>query len=162
MRNHYLLRGLLVAGLVALLDQLSKKVILMLVAQQAIPQSVTSFFNLVLVWNRGVSFGLLQGSDARHALIAFTFIMLVILLVWLSRVSQQSMSLALGLIAGGAFGNVLDRLIYGAVVDFLDVHVMGYHWPSFNVADACISSGVALLLWNSWCEGRATSLSASD
>ncbi|WP_339325388.1 signal peptidase II [Pararhodospirillum photometricum] len=70
----------------------------------------------------------------------------VFLLVWLRRAETSLQVFALGLVIGGALGNVIDRVLYGAVVDFLDVHGFGYHWPAFNLADAAISTGAALLI----------------
>lgn len=154
MRNRPLLLGLLIAGIVALLDQLSKKALLELVLSLGWPIKITPFFNLVMVWNRGVSFGMLRDADARHLLIGFTLLVIACLLVWLSRSGGRLLPWALGLVIGGAYGNVIDRVIYGAVADFFDVHAFGYHWPAFNVADAAICIGVALLIWQSWQEER--------
>lgn len=154
MRNRPLLLGLLVAGLTALIDQLSKKALLGLVLDKGWPITVTPFFNLVMVWNRGVSFGMLRDADARHVLIGFTTLVIACLLVWLNRAGGRLLPYALGLVIGGAYGNLLDRVIYGAVADFFDFHALGHHWPAFNVADAAICIGVALLVWQSWCEER--------
>ncbi len=112
---------------------------------------ITPFFNLVLVWNPGVSFGLFAtGSDAsRWLLIGITSAVSVGLFVWLLRAQTHWLRSAIVLVIGGAVGNIIDRFIYGAVVDFLDFHVMGYHWPVFNLADSCICVGVAMLLWDS-------------
>jgi signal peptidase II len=152
MRNPPLLWGLLVAMLVALADQMSKKALLGLMASATGPLTLTPFFNLVMVWNRGVSFGMFREADARLGLIVFTALVIIGLLFWLARARGKLLPLALGLVMGGAFGNLLDRIIYGAVADFFDVHAFGYHWPAFNVADAAICTGVALLLWQSWRE----------
>ena len=154
MHSRTLLAGLLIAGLTALADQLSKKLLLAVVLEQGWPITVTPFFNFVMVWNRGVSFGMLRDADARYALIGFSLLVIGGLLVWLGRARGKLLPLALGLVIGGAFGNVLDRVIYGAVADFFDAHAFGYHWPAFNVADAAICVGVALLVWHSWREDR--------
>lgn len=109
---------------------------------------VTPFFNLVMGWNRGVSFGLFNHDGAANAWV-FTGLALVIaavLLAWLRKAEKPIIGLAIGLIVGGALGNALDRLRFGAVADFLDFHVWGYHWPAFNVADSGITVGAALLL----------------
>jgi signal peptidase II len=137
--------GLGTAGAVIILDQLSKWAILVLL-EQAI--AVTPFLNLVVVWNRGVSFGMFDSASA-HApwlLSGLAGAVVVALVFWLRRVDHPLPGIALGLIIGGALGNVLDRVRYGAVVDFLDVHALGYHWPAFNVADSAICVGAALLL----------------
>ena len=109
---------------------------------------VTPFFNLVTVWNFGVSFGMFnRGSDEAawvFALIAAAIT--AVLVVWLRRAPNLLVTVALGSVIGGAVGNVIDRLRFGAVFDFLDVHAAGWHWPAFNVADAAIAVGVGLLL----------------
>ena len=109
---------------------------------------VTDFFNLVMVRNPGVSFGMLQVDQDHMRLIlsAFAVIVSIGFLVWLWREPRPSIAFPLGLIAGGALGNVCDRLRFGAVADFLDFHVAGYHWPAFNLADSAITIGVVLLL----------------
>jgi signal peptidase II len=137
--------GLVVAGLVILLDQLSKLVILMLLDHAV---AVTPFLNLVVVWNRGVSFGMFASAAALMPwlLSGLALAVVVALGFWLRRVAHPLTGVALGLIIGGALGNVIDRVRFGAVVDFLDFHALGYHWPAFNVADSAICVGAALLL----------------
>ena len=110
---------------------------------QVIP--VTGFFNLVLGFNTGVSFGLF-GEAPAWLLMAFILPMVAGLLVWMTRTDSRLTAIALGLVVGGALGNLLDRLRHGAVTDFLDFYVGAYHWPAFNFADVAIVSGVALLL----------------
>ena len=113
---------------------------------------VTSFFNLVAVWNSGVSFGLLANhSEAMpYILTGFAIVVSLGLTVWLLRVQSRLLEVGLGLVIGGAFGNVIDRLRFQAVVDFIDLHAAGYHWPAFNVADAAVTIGVSLLLLDSF------------
>jgi signal peptidase II len=137
--------GLVVAGLVVVLDQLTKWAVLSWLDQ---PVALTPFFNLVLVWNRGVSFGMFDsdGALAPWLLSGLALAVTVALLVWLRRVEHPLTAVGLGLIIGGAVGNVVDRVRFGAVVDFLDVHAAGWHWPAFNVADSAICVGAALLL----------------
>jgi len=126
---------------------------------------VTSFFDLVLAWNRGVSFSIMR-SDSPAAAWIFSGVALAIvagLIVWLKRMDRPWPAVAVGLIVGGAMGNVLDRVRFGAVVDFLYVHGDAYpgvcsvldgiglgwlncRWPAFNVADSAIFVGVAMLL----------------
>jgi signal peptidase II len=130
------------------LDQATKWWILESVMQPPRVMPVTPFFNLVMVWNRGVSFGMFNQDSAYNAWI-FTALALAIsavLVVWMWRADNRLIGVAIGLIVGGALGNAVDRLRFGAVADFLDFHVMGYHWPAFNVADAGISIGAVLLL----------------
>lgn len=146
--------GLGAALLVALADQLSKYLVLgFFAARPALGRSVhgTDFFNLVLTWNRGMSFGLFNDGAALNTLV-FSMIAAVIviaLLVWLWRVRVPLLALAIGLVIGGAIGNVVDRLWRGAVVDFLDFHIAGWHWPAFNLADSAICIGVGLMVIDS-------------
>lgn len=140
--------GLLLAGLVIVVDQLSKWWILdsVMAPPRIIP--LTSFFNLVLVHNRGVSFGMFSSAPQwlPWALSLFAVLISAALLIWLWRTGDRLLASALGLVIGGALGNVIDRIRFGAVVDFLDFHVAAHHWPAFNVADSAITIGVGLLL----------------
>jgi signal peptidase II len=140
--------GLSLAAMVIVLDQLVKWLMLDGLDLAARSIVVTPFFNLVLVWNRGVSFGLLDSGAAMAPWIlsAVALAVVVGLLVWLRRAESWWTMLGLGLVIGGAIGNVIDRVRFGAVVDFLDFHVAGYHWPAFNVADAAICVGAVVLL----------------
>jgi signal peptidase II len=109
---------------------------------------VTGFFNMVLAWNFGVSFSLFysQHDLMPYLLSGLAAAICVALLIWLRQANRLFTGLAIGLVLGGAIGNVVDRLRLGAVADFLDFHVAGWHWPAFNVADCCIVVGVGLLL----------------
>ena len=112
--------------------------------------AVTSFFNLVLVMNPGASFSFLAdaGGWQRWFFIVLALTVSVWLLVLLRQHARERlMPTALALVLGGALGNVIDRVRFGAVVDFLDFHVAGWHWPAFNVADSAITVGVILLIW---------------
>lgn len=143
--------ALVIAAVVLVLDQISKVWLLGVMEANAYrPIEVTGFFNLVMVWNEGVSFGMLDiGSDMmRWVLMIFALAVAVALLVWARRAGGPVLTVGIGLIAGGAVGNALDRLFYGAVADFFDVHVSGYHWPAFNIADSAITIGVVLLLYD--------------
>lgn len=109
---------------------------------------VTPFFNLRLGFNTGVSFGFLGDvfNNQQWPLIAITIAIAVALTVWALRVNRLLEALAIALIAGGAFGNIIDRIRQGAVTDFLDFHAMGWHWPAFNFADVFIFVGAASLI----------------
>jgi signal peptidase II len=140
--------GLPIALLALTADQVSKWLILnhVMAPPQVIP--VTGFFNLVLGRNTGVSFGLF-GDAPPWALMALTLAIVAGLLFWMQRADHRLTALSLGLIAGGALGNLVDRLRHGAVTDFLDFYFATFHWPAFNLADVAIVSGVGLLLLES-------------
>jgi signal peptidase II len=140
--------ALAAAAAVALLDQLSKWWIVERVMDPPRALEVTGFFNLMLIYNRGISFGLL---DSEAALVPWVLSGLAVaivigLVVWLRHIEGRWPGVAVGLIVGGAVGNVIDRLRLGAVIDFLDLHWAGFHWPAFNLADSAITLGVVLLL----------------
>ena len=142
--------GLAAALLVVVLDQASKAWILGFFSERSgEPVAVlTSFFNLVLTGNRGMSFGLFNTNAALNTAV-FTVLAAVIVIalaVWLRRAHNPVIRVALGMIIGGAIGNVIDRLMRGAVVDFLDFHIGTWHWYAFNIADAAICLGVIALL----------------
>jgi signal peptidase II len=147
--------GLGLATLVALADQASKHWILGLRDDGRLPLEVMPVFNLVFTWNRGITFGLFnvrgeQGLDiGRWLLVALTLVILIGLLVWLARARDRLIVTALGLVVGGAVGNLVDRARFGAVADFLDFHWGEWHWYVFNIADSAIVCGVGLLLLDS-------------
>ncbi len=105
------------------------------------------FANLVMVWNRGVSFGLFAGTGGQnpYILVSVAAVITTGLLWWLSRTRDRFLQTALVLVIAGAIANVHDRLRFGAVADFMDLHVAGYHWPAFNVADSAIVIGAVML-----------------
>lgn len=105
-----------------------------------------SFLNVVMVWNRGVSFGMLDEGVAPLALVGLAVLITAIFSIWLSRTTRRLEALACGLVIGGALGNIIDRIRFGAVADFVDVHVAGWHWPAFNLADSCITLGIVVVL----------------
>ena len=145
-----LARGLAVAIVVAILDQLSKAAVLAHFAGRPLGdrETITSFFSLALTFNRGISFGLFSGGAGLNALVfsIAAAAIIALLIFWLSRATSPFLAVAIGLIIGGAVGNVIDRLRLGAVVDFLDFHVGSLHWPAFNLADSAICIGVAAML----------------
>lgn len=142
--------ALSIALAVLVLDQVTKLLALDGLGTGTVIE-VTSFFNLVLVWNSGVSFGLFQGwgEAGRWLLAGFSGLVAIGLLVWIWREPRLPMRLALALVLSGAVGNLIDRVRFGAVVDFLDFHLAGHHWPAFNVADSAIVAGAVLLLVDS-------------
>ena len=142
-------------------DQLSKAWILGpfdLPARGAV--DVLPILRLTMVWNRGVSFGLLNGHGdvGRWALVAFETAVAIALAVWARRNERPILALALGLVMGGALGNVIDRARFGAVADFIDVTALHFPWV-FNLADSAINVGVALLLWDALTTAKPTATS---
>ena len=138
------------AALLAILaDQASKLWLLHIfdiAARQ--PVALAPWLDLILAWNRGISYSLLtaETDTGRWLLIAGTLAATALLAVWLARARTRLTGLALGLLIGGALGNVVDRVLYGAVVDFVYFHVGSFRWYVFNGADSAIVIGVALLL----------------
>jgi signal peptidase II len=145
-------RGVGTALMVVVADQLSKHVLLQHFGETACVdrhERVTAFFDLVLTCNRGMSFGLFntgQGLSVPLFSIAAAVIV-AILLFWLTRVGSDILASAIGLIVGGAVGNVIDRLQFGGVVDFLYFHLGAWYWPAFNLADSAICLGVFVMLF---------------
>lgn len=138
--------GLLVALLVVALDQWSKwKIVTSWITPEAPVIEIFPFFHLVMVWNHGISFGMFAAFRQPMMLTGLSLLIVGMLLIWLHKAGSNLMACALGFVIGGAVGNMWDRIHYGAVVDFLDFNLAGYHWPAFNVADSAIFIGVVLL-----------------
>jgi signal peptidase II len=143
-----------VAVAAAVLDQASKLWLIFVtdLASRA-PIALTPFLDLVLTWNTGISYGLFpqEGPLGQWALLALKVIAAVLLWIWLARASSRLTAVALGLIIGGAIGNAIDRLAYGAVADFVLFHIttanFNFRWYVFNIADVAIVIGVALLIY---------------
>jgi len=142
--------GLIVATLVVAIDQIFKINMVDYMAAYPYGIEVTSFFRLVMVWNSGVSFGMFSGGEAtRWALVGLSSVISIVLLIWLFRASHRFLGAGLGLILGGAIGNVIDRIHFGRVADFFDFDLYFMRWPAFNIADIAIVCGVAILLVDS-------------
>jgi signal peptidase II len=109
---------------------------------------LTSFFNLTMVWNEGVSFGLFQNGNP-WPLIIIALTISAVFTGWLVKTETWRDAIPLAMVIGGALGNVIDRLHFGAVADFFDFHLMGWHYPAFNIADSLISVGIVILIVNS-------------
>lgn len=148
--------GVGVAVAVAAADQASKWAVVGWLEALGRHVPVTGFFDVVLVHNRGASFGLFQTDSpwGPWLLSAFTVAVIAGLLVWMARADEPALTLALGLIVGGALGNVIDRIALGHVIDFLDFHIGAYHWPAFNLADSAITVGAAIVLYGALIGGR--------
>lgn len=142
--------ALLLIVVIAVLDQITKQIMIGLVFEPPRVIEVTSFFNLVPVRNTGVSFGLFGTNTelARWALVGVAVVIMIALLIWLIRAGSKYITVALVLVIGGAVSNVIDRALSGAVIDFLDFHAFGVHWPAFNFADSVIVLGTAMLLYD--------------
>jgi len=146
--------GSLIAILIAFCDLFTKKLAFRILEQKGALNDefyikVTGFFNIVKVWNNGVSFGMF--NQAKHSQIIFSVIVatiILILLVWLYKNTKPHLTAALAFIIGGALGNLSDRIHNGAVADFLDFHAFGYHWPAFNLADSFVLIGVVILVFD--------------
>ncbi|NNE82893.1 MAG: signal peptidase II [Alphaproteobacteria bacterium] len=135
---------------ITVLDQITKQIMIGLVFEPPRVIEVTSFFRLVPVRNTGISFGLF-GADsdtARWVLVALAVVIMIALVIWLVRAGSAYITVALVMVIGGAASNVIDRALSGAVIDFLDFHVAGVHWPAFNLADSLIVLGTAMLLYD--------------
>lgn len=153
------LSWLWLAALALVLDQLSKWAVMAQLAPYQDVIVVTGFFNLVHVHNTGAAFSLFadQPGWQRVFFIAVALIASGVILHLLRKARAQAMySAALALILGGALGNVVDRLLYGHVIDFIDWHAGGWHWPAFNIADTAIFLGAALLIFDSFKREQST------
>lgn len=146
-----MLIGLNIALLVVLLDQLSKYYMLNEVLGLQNIIVIAPFFSLVRAWNTGVSFSMFNnyGNVGALALSAVALMIVGFLLIWLKSEKNKIARVALGMIIGGAIGNVIDRVRLGAVFDFLDFHVGDSHWPAFNLADSFICVGAMILILQS-------------
>ena len=153
--------GWMVAAAALAADQASKNLLLYGFDFRALGPAahidVTGFLDLVMVWNRGVSYGLFQadGFTGTLLLTAFSLIAVIALSWWLNQADRQFLALGLGLVIGGALGNLIDRVLYGAVADFFHFHAFGRDWYVFNVADAAITVGVVALLWDGFVRPEA-------
>lgn len=143
-----LLRGLTLATLVVMVDQTTKLWALGTVFDPPRRIEVLPVLNITPVWNRGVSFGLLASDSpwAPWLLSGFALAVVVVMVVWLARARGPALIYGLGMVIGGAIGNVIDRVRLGAVIDFIDAYWGDLHWPAFNMADVAITLGVGLLL----------------
>jgi signal peptidase II len=148
--------GLVAATVAAVVDQAAKLWLLYgFGLKEGDRVQVTPFFDLVLAWNKGISYGLFQQTEplGQWALLALKVIAVALLLIWLVRTRSRLSGLALGLIVGGAVGNAIDRAVHGAVMDFVLFHITAatwtFNWYIFNLADAAIVAGVIGLVYES-------------
>ena len=146
--------GLLIAILVFATDQLTKFWILRVInLDEREPIQITPFLDLAMAWNKGVSYGLLT-THMQWLLVALSLAIAVMLIFWLRKSTKPLAAASYGLLIGGALGNALDRMLHGAVADFVLFHWGTWDWYIFNVADIAIVAGVALLLYDAVFAGR--------
>lgn len=140
--------GAYLAVLVTMLDQMSKNWFLNATRDTAPFMEINAFLNFRLSWNKGVTFGFLNdfGLWMPYILIFVAVAIVAFLFNWLRHSQTLYAALGLGFVMGGAVGNIIDRLRFGSVVDFIDFHYDGFHWYTFNLADSAIMLGVGLLL----------------
>lgn len=132
------------------LDQASKYWIVNHIMAPPRVIEIAPFLNIVMAWNPGVSFGMFgQAGLSPWAFFVVAMAFSVALALWMWRANDKWLRLALALMIGGAIGNAIDRVRWGAVADFIDVHAFGWHWPAFNVADSAITIGAILLVLDS-------------
>jgi signal peptidase II len=151
---------MLFVSTILVLDQVTKTLALQALALHESVPIIDSFFHLTLVYNTGAAFGMLARAPAwfRQPFFLLTTGVAVFALLFFLRHTdggRRPIVVSISAILGGALGNLIDRIRYGHVIDFLDFHWRGYHWPAFNVADACITLGVIGILWSSFRENRA-------
>ncbi len=156
MVSRHMRLGLIIAAVSLVIDQISKAIFVDMLRPEGVTETpfysdtlieVLPFFNLQMAWNTGISFSMFNsGGTTTYILLAVQIVITSALVWWLRTLKGALIATATGLIIGGAIGNIIDRARWGAVADFFDFHVAGWHFATFNVADACISVGVALWL----------------
>jgi signal peptidase II len=139
--------GLCIAFSIAIIDQCSKAYIIELFDNiEPKIKVINRYFNVVSIWNQGISFGLFNGYNYSNIIFStLSFFILCFLVLWLARNQKLHNTIALGMIIGGAIGNIIDRFRYKAVADFIQLHINNHYWPAFNVADAAICIGVTII-----------------
>ena len=145
----FIISVFLTLSITIILDQLTKYFAFIVLFKDKQVLVINNFLNFRPVWNDGISFGMLQGHG-NFGRVAFIIIALIISL-WIIIYSKKLNIIGFigyNMIAGGAIGNVIDRVIHGKVIDFIDFHFRGYHWPTFNIADSFIFIGVLLFIYN--------------
>jgi len=160
--------GIVTAASALILDQITKNLLLYGLGFAAYGPgdriAVLPFFDIVMVWNRGVSYGLFQANGLWGTILltAFSLSAVGALSWWLRSAESRVLGLGLGLIIGGALGNVIDRVIYGAVADFFHFYAFGHDWYVFNVADAAITVGVIALIVDAFVHGKTRDPATRD
>ena len=146
--NKKILFSGIIIFIVFLLDRISKILILNFFSKNQLDDYyVNSFLNLILVWNQGIAFGLFQSESLIYHLLSIVIAIVIAFVVYLIYISKKKYEIFFyGLVTGGAIGNLFDRLYFGAVPDFIDLHYKNFHWFIFNVSDICITIGIIGIL----------------
>jgi signal peptidase II len=153
--NAVVRQGLLIAAITFGLDQLSKWWVLgVLNLDEREPIAVTSFFELAMVWNKGISYSLFS-TDMQWLLAGLMLVIASVMAKWLWTTTDAWQGRALGLIIGGALGNALDRVLHGGVADFVHLHWHNFSWYIFNLADVAIVAGAAIMIYQSFTKSEA-------
>ena len=141
-------KGLIAAVVIFVADQLSKFLVRDVLLDGQSIVVVYDFFNVVTAWNTGVSFSMFDNHGILGIVLlsALSIMIVAYLLYWMSREKNVFLQVALGFVVGGALGNVIDRMCFGAVFDFLDFHIGSGHWPAFNIADSFICIGAVMII----------------
>ncbi|MBI5328622.1 MAG: signal peptidase II [Deltaproteobacteria bacterium] len=143
---------ILVSITIVILDQLTKAIITSYLSLHQSIEVISGFFNIIYIRNPGAAFGLFSSGSESLRILFLTGVsiaaLIAIFLVYRSIKNNAAYSIALSLIAGGAVGNLIDRIRFGEVIDFLDVYIGRYHWPAFNVADSAITIGVFIAVFS--------------
>ena len=142
--------GIVVSIITILLDQFSKYFVMDILLSSAQKLNVTHYFSLVTAWNTGVSFSMFSGNGLIGSIVlsSLAVAIIIVLFCWLKKEKSPLIQFSIGLIIGGAVGNLIDRIRWGAVFDFLDFSIYGWHWPAFNLADSAICIGAAMILYD--------------
>ena len=139
---------LILAPMFVFFDQLSKKWILNNFFDSQKIIEINKYLNFIPVWNKGISFGMLSDlMNVNFFMVIVTITISLFLFLWFLRTTNKNLSISLAFIVSGAIGNLLDRLNYKAVVDFIDIHIGNLHWPAFNFADSCITIGAFIYVF---------------
>lgn len=139
---------LLIISLVFILDQCSKYLIYDYFSSNNEIISVLPFLNFIVIWNYGISFGMFNNIAQGQVIFStLALFIIIILIIWYKKTKNSQLIMPISLIIGGTAGNIIDRINYGAVLDFIDVHAFGLHYPAFNIADAFIVFGAIKCLF---------------
>ena len=145
----FLISVILILSLTIILDQITKYLAFIFLFKDNVVLIINDFLNFRPVWNDGISFGMFQGyGNLSRAIFIIIALIISFWIIIYSKKLKNTSFIGYNMIAGGAIGNVIDRVIHGKVIDFIDFHFRGYHWPTFNIADSFIFIGVLLFLYN--------------